>query len=453
MSLVRRNRAYAPIRHPYRTMAAAVFARAANRAARYAANRGMRAIRNYISHPPAYNGRPHHTTRNPTGRRSNSTRALPIYRAKKRSGYRGWSKSAGFFKVKKKVKRRGSRFDATKKGVMQTTERAGILNVQHTGYVGHITHPKITLMKLTIAALVKKLFVKAGCNVMDLNMAAPVDNTDIIRIRYYKNQESGTTLTTLSYTVAGAGTTTYLTIANQLYAAVTAGAGATAYDIRLHDMAYIPVIKTIAFTELNLNGMLMNVWTKSDLKIQNRTVNAATDIDSEDVDNVPLYGKCYEGKGTGAVLVSQGQVTMSTPFVGDTVYGVIAVNGSNQTGTVEPVMPTMFRGVSKTGKAHLDPGQIKTSVLFESRYYSLDSIFKYFWYTGNDIGTYVIQKFGKFRFFSLEKMIDTIGSDTDATNVNIAIEHNLKMGVCAGWEKMENQTAMNVVLQVGDFNG
>ena len=38
------------------------------------------------------------------------------------------------------------------------------------------------------------------------------------------------------------------------------------------------------------------------MKIQNRSTNSVDDEQSDEVDNVPLYGRSYEGTGSGTLV-------------------------------------------------------------------------------------------------------------------------------------------------------
>lgn len=54
--------------------------------------------------------------------------------------------------------------------------------------------------------------------------------------------------------------------------------------------------------DIDLRRCKFDIYVKSSLKIQNRTVNTDANNEADDVDNVPLYGKQFEGSGNYVLL-------------------------------------------------------------------------------------------------------------------------------------------------------
>jgi len=178
------------------------------------------------------------------------------------------------------------------------------------------------------------------------------------------------------------------------------------------------------------------LYSKASLKLQNRTRGGS--IESDAVDNIPLYGKCYEGSGnyfsyyrdTFGATAPFSPNGENTTFVVNNAYctfdnGLAVADNSNVQTLREPPPGTMFDRVKKTGKAHLDPGMIKTSVLTASKKFSFNALQRY-------LGVNRAQEnqqnmnIGKYRFFLLEKMVHA-EADTAENQIQVAWEHDIKL--------------------------
>ena len=185
---------------------------------------------------------------------------------------------------------------------------------------------------------------------------------------------------------------------------------------------------------MRVSETLIYQEVKTSLKIQNRSVVAEGD-DEDDVTNVPLYGKIYYGNGTGLNPRKMTNQSAPTPlvFVSDLVTGtVINTVGDPEARNPyrEPVQGNSFSNCRKTAKAHLEPGQIKTSVL-RSTYVHYFNTFHGLAHQYPDAGTEITAKrfreIGKFAVFALEKMINV---DLTAPIV-VAMENNLEISTKA----------------------
>lgn len=110
--------------------------------------------------------------------------------------------------------------------------------------------------------------------------------------------------------------------------------------------------------ELNLNEITVHYYAHCNLKIQNRTVNDAGDDDANDVNDVPLQGRCYAFKSSA---VCPKHVTSKFATAGD---GLILMNGSVQTGADaglwnEPPQKFHFKNCAATRSLKMNPGDIK----------------------------------------------------------------------------------------------
>lgn len=350
---------------------------------------------------------------------ANKAASKPV--VKRRRGLIFSAKSSGFFKKGTRRVVPETRFATQGVVVAQefaTNETSLTQSVAPSClYIGHCSFP-VQLAKDAYWAA----FVKAILRDMDIHPSS-VDTVIVgsgnfyIRIRYSSTPNGA--IQTLD-TLVTAGTSTLRSVALVLSSSFVAS---NQYYFKECIILQVTNGAGDLYTRAiyNLQRMRINFYAKSALKLQNRTVTQSNDDNADDVDNVPLYGKSYEGAGTGAYYV-EGNVDM----VGDEQYGFIKPFGSLTESLNEPPNYRMLKYVKKHGKAHLDPGQLKTSVLnFRKNFMG-----SYFYNSINRYGPVSNREWcglGNFRVFALEKMI-MAESITEANKINVALELDTKLG-------------------------
>jgi hypothetical protein len=183
----------------------------------------------------------------------------------------------------------------------------------------------------------------------------------------------------------------------------------------------------------NLKRSSISYYIKSSMKIQNRTINSAGNDETDDVDNVPVYGKVYDGTGN-YFLVND---TYYVPSV--TLQANYFMNGYDATSPLaEPPNLSMMQRCKAVGKAHLDPGQIKTSVLTDRGNININKLNSII---GTSESTTNTLPLGKFRVFLFEKMIQAVAT-TDTTALKIAYEVDFKSGFIFNLAKHTPTTAL-----------
>jgi len=346
-----------------------------------------------------------------------------------RQGAVGGSKGAAGTNMKKV----GPLPKIMKDGVQTCTEQGNVVTAPQAQYIGHATCPANIVKKALWRAIIKRLFTMAK----KLNPkwdAQPqfIDITDTIQVLYKDSTDPAAPLTAVGVLV---GTKTQEAIALEYATAFESASPLLIFDY----IAYKPRNDTPGAVYMNLQCCQVHISSLSQLKMQNRTVTVAADNEADDVNNVPLVGKSYEGKGTGTKFLTGQDGT--TPFVADNYYGVI-VKGSNSNQLNEPPNARLFENVISSGKAHFEPGEIQTSTLKYEAEMTLqnfvqlayDSILDGAMPTGR---RYKFKKLGLYRFFGLEKMITSIGAVAE-NDVRIAYEHDLKysMAIYPGVQKI-----------------
>jgi len=348
------------------------------------------------------------------------------------------SKSGGFFKTRRKIKRKSRVANMFQNGCFVTKETGGLLTSDYSRYIGHASFGPIELVRdMTFLALVKHVLFKSGfvCKDMDDALTAVpgtgVASADIFTMHYKLSHSS------IAYLTHSIGVTTKsLKDMGDEWAAWYQSVATT--DLVLVSFTYKPDNAANAMSRqvVHLDNAKVNFDIKSTLKLQNRSVNSTGNDSTDDVDNVPLYGKSYMGKGTGTTVVGEhGFDTDLYPFIADRQFGIINHDGI-YTRDAEPLAPETVLKATRTGKAKLDPGEIKTDVLSYKGGFNLNTFLtKTIFYTG-PYSEYPLKTIGNFKFFGLEKMLEVypyVGEDPPELNIVpfiIAFERNFRIG-CA----------------------
>lgn len=373
----------------------------------------------------------------------------------KRVTFSSNSKSLGRLRTSKFNAKKNKKYRKRSKFVLNGTtsviETGGTASSGATGeivYIGHST--PIRIMKESAWwTVLRSLFIKAGIRVSAFYPETVLTNincdaADVITLTYRLNNNS--TLTSQVFTV---GTNTV----EQMYQFFSSsGAAWNVNTAEYVDLSYFPKqsspVSVANHTNVKLDCCTLHFNVKCDLKLQNRTIAAAANVQSDDVNNTPVYGKSYEGTGTGAIVkgLGGGFTVADTSWVANNVTGVIKY--IPDTPFKEPLDYQMFEPISKIGKIHLDPGNVKTSILTKK----ISMNFSRFMNEVNPLAPENSTDVGKrrhdwklasYRFFGIEKMLDSAADDS-RTAVLIAFEHNVKI-MCNARFKYSNPTNMRFV--------
>lgn len=368
----------------------------------------------------------------PGGKRVWSGRSSGFVRSPKRARYYR-KKGKGKRKMRKVLK-------STNKGVSYQTEYASRAFGDKCIYLGHTTAHANEMFTMFMMACIKKVLAQAGVNIYSWDQAfrngAPlsdyVSTGDVFQFVYKTTVNAVPfTVTGTSLTV-GAGQVTFIDLATSLFVIVNAAmvAGTIQDGAVLQEFQYKPVGAKVF--KINLLDSKIDLFVKSALKMQNRSLNAAGDNEADDVNNVPIYGKSYQGFGNGAVQRTSDAITL---LAGTNNTVPIAADGSPFSNFSEPVNASELTHVLYTGKAKLEPGQIRTSVL---KYKSVITV-QTFWQQINQYysGANTNSRFnlGKFRIMSFERMIARTGETTAGVDITYEVDYKGFMTLIPGMNK------------------
>lgn len=314
-----------------------------------------------------------------------------------------------------------------------TVEAGKVQSGTNCVWVGHTTFLKSYMLRLAGQHILAKLLKANGTvdGTMHAEYLFPSPAAgQLINIDYFVDQTSAGQ--TFSYTIPVGGTSFKLFgewFANQSRA-WTDRADSRGFQL---DTASWTTSAGGLLTTISLKNMKIKYFVKSSFKIQNRSKAAADlgqDTESTDVvDNVPVYGKSYHGKGTALL----GKLRAFSPnnninLLADSNLGVI-LGSETVPGRSEPPQGNEFYNVRRQGKIHLDPAEIKTNVLTSKFDFYLTTLVRECIRPGviptpttggnrDDLST-----IGKFSVFAMEKMIDVGATEP----ISIAFEHNIDM--------------------------
>jgi len=372
----------------------------------------------------------------PTKKRRNGTRTANRVVRAVRPPMHGPGKSGGFVR---KPRRRVSKM--VRGGINYTGEFGGLKTDADMAIIGHSCMPNSPVTRMIWLAVLKKVLSMAGRDVNDTTtaefayVAAGVAAGDRDRIKITFITQPGAAFNTETYGITNTDTlgdvVTWLCASSRAWNTQNAVPSASECEVR--SLEYIPAgffpSGTVQgsyyrYVKIKLFETSVTLTSKSTFKMQNRTVVTAGDEETA-VNNVPINGKSYEGRGNGATWVDVLKYPTAT-FYGSYNGGIIS-QASIAVDLKEPPPMSEFKGVKAMGKIKLEPGEIKTSVLQHREAHTVSRWCKIL--SVNNIGpiTHHNTTQGRFRFFCIEKMLDPTGS----TNIQTAFEHNLAMTAMA----------------------
>lgn len=340
-------------------------------------------------------------------------------------------------KIKRGSTKKTKRQSAEKKGVTYIYETGGVLDSATQSSLGHCNFAGYRILELVLGGLLHKMLQKLNhsYNSLDQVIGANFLAGDEFII-WGRNTEPAANGVIVNLAINPALTwKAAIDSMVTLYLSHVNVQNEEGVSPQFHYMEYrpannivLPAIHRYSRTLINIQDAKVHLYLKSDMKIQNRTVSVAADNEADDVNNVPLVGKTFDGSGTGALLnisASSGAAAADLRLLGQYQTGLIANMGSVLSTGGEPLQKKNFKYVKYEGSLKLAPGEIKTSTLVHEQGHSLDLILKdLIQFDANAVITMNRNRFGKFRFFQFDRMIDIGGLD-NPSNITVAWEINL----------------------------
>jgi len=376
-----------------------------------------------------------------------------------------FSKSAGYFNEKLSLSTIADRCATL--GCVRKLETGNLLqDARKVTLLAHSTMPAYSVASCVFAAMFKTLFRKASIFVK--NWDVPILELPCVKtfdmIVEYRIQD-GYPLTTHTFIITPVVTTLQVLVDDWFVwyyglLPTTSAANLTPkqfFKLSLYEKDYSPSVLTgIPVAQLDLTTAYVEIHSSSHLKIQNRTVTSASNDNADDVDNVPIYGKSFDYKSNSTIFRDYPMNTTVAPATLSThaSWGILSSNLASDVGTdlyEEVPLASQFVGCKRVQKAHLDPGEIKTSAMKDYLKIGFSKFFQLItqnYITGTD-RNYKQTWIGKTRLFAFEKMIDAVLA-TEENQFRIAFEHSIMIGAIFHF-KNDSQTAPQVRTLVGSI--
>lgn len=396
----------------------------------------------------AKKGAPPPKKRKSPATKSRGTQTSSRPRAAVKAAAASHSQSGGFLTTTHRKKNQMERI--AKYGVTSVRENGVVIAAPDLGagnednyfesvVVGHATHEPYLALDDLARALIKMVANKMNVDLKDFSQVAiPTGASDpVITFDYYAQNAAFNSVLPCT-----PGTTTWDALKTSLRNAVLIN------DTNNTNTGYSRFVSfsfkrsaTSLIEKYDLQKAKVQYYVKSSLKLQNRTLSTSGSAEDDVVDQQPIHGKGYytEGRNFLTQAIKGGSLADSDIIGPIGSYTAAPAVGAairwNSTNTLkEPPMKTQLIGVKQTGKAHLDPGQIKTSVLVDSRTVGLN------WYWNKLNARKLAAQpqnsyFGKARYFVLEKML-SMGKPAFTTAIRVAFEVDHKHAIQVHCKRM-----------------
>lgn len=380
--------------------------------------------------------------------RSRKSRSTSVTGLRRRKGGAAFSKSAGF--IRKGPKRYTSVDEFSKKGVVVQREGSGIMVTDATEkaqsfMIGHANFAT-NLLKYDIAnAWTKWIAKKLNYQIPDMLAIVPLPTGEEFELRFFYRVHAGIAESSTTYTIVAG--VSWATVASNLLGVLSvADAQNNFYWTRLQCLRKVSGTNKDVRWNSDLTRMKINVYNKSALKIQNRTVNSSTDDDANDVDNVPLYGKMYTTSNSNYIMHQD--IVYSPQNTSLTQPAQVGYRFPIDNPMTEPQALSFIKKATGTQKVHLDPGQIKTNVITFYGSKTLNGFTKLCNRSGTSISaTFDMLNYGKASYIHVEKMIQAVAT-TAVNGITLAFEIDSATGVYITCPDIQQTNILSYTQQV-----
>lgn len=323
-------------------------------------------------------------------------------KVKKRRYRRKPLTSIGYYtgKFARKYKRVTEEERYLRNGYVVSTESSStasdpdLVGVVHSTY--SLTSYAVCLSKL----LVRKILAKVGVNPVTAQESVPIQIGSTFTLEYVDQQNATQVVT---HTI-GSGDSME-TIASTFYnLCVSAFAGSGV--VRFRELHYA-TSTGIVLHRLPLEEMVLKLFARSVLKVQNRTQSESASNNADQVDNNPIHGYLVGCHG-GIPQTRLGNDSAPIAIDSLDLYGVTNFVGSG----LSSLDRQPFRRINFTNGAYekstvLQPGEIRNTNLYYRKSAYLNNFLKGFKVQTNNAQTVVRSAPGKSEVVMYEEMINT----------------------------------------------
>jgi hypothetical protein len=330
------------------------------------------------------------------------------------------------------------------RGAMIKTETGGEVTDPECTFVGHTTCAPEKVLRVTIMAIVRKLFAKAGISIKAFTddpqeWVTPVATQSTGSFVYYYSNAEVSAITERSIAMLAADNYDDL-VTSVVTDMKTQFAGVSQPQLHKFDLILNTQPATGAHVllprRIECDKMFITLTMNSELTIQNRTVAATGGTGDEhrdmtDVQNNPLEGYSYYCTGNSFRVANRKNTGAHVEWGPDLTYGqitqtnaaVVAVDAHDGENTKRPPNAFYFKNTKRSAKQRLMPGGLMRSKLKWNKTYHINKLFRLLEHWFHDNATEGTSVFiGSSRMFGWEKLMHT--RDASEPNMIVGYEVN-----------------------------
>jgi len=298
----------------------------------------------------------------------------------------------------------------SKHGATSTLETIGAASDPDVVYIGHTAHSSYEALLLTGCSILRNLYKEAvGYETRDLNEKLPVPTSHIV-IKLV-NTQTNVVITNDVYTNADSTLWT-LAGSDHIFGELArfSEGGAGYNDLRFEDICLYewdsPAHRLMA--RLDLSHASVDMYAKSELKIQNRSNSNPADNENTDINAVPLVGRQYTLPGCAPNVKGVGAINTWDQSLGMT----IARSQESQMNVAlrEPPPSAVFRGCTGSSKVRLEPGAVKSDWVIQRLTLPLEKFLRRAAWNADDSVQSIKSTLSGNSLIALEKVIGVFGS-------------------------------------------
>lgn len=358
-----------------------------------------------------------------------------------------------------------------KNGVTSVREVGDVKSSPDCVYLGHSTYVPFQMQLAFFRAVLKNLLIKANkLNPQWDGLCLRGENNDSIKVCYKGNAEKDTNILEYIYNW-NALSVTQEAVAN----ALQQNFQDDSTQLQFIEFQYRPSGTNYGAISYYLDYGYIDVYVKSTMTLQNRTIDEPNDDSVLNIDRVPLIGKRYHGNGSGTKYITTPQIANASgegatvPFGGDMQDGIIwfdPENANRRTEVLaqntlyalrEPPPMKHFQGCKGSKAVSLEPGQMLSDTLYLKKTMKIQDFVNAVWtkpiVTSGDqdlmeeSNAFRQSSLGNWSFFGMEKKL--AGTAASSSNkVKLAYQVDTKSSIVI---RPKRSTYTTPVISVGNI--
>jgi len=324
-------------------------------------------------------------------------------------------------------------------------EVSGVISDKDCVYITHVACDTYQLIEEIVKVCIRKLFERAGMVLRDNReiisgenladgsgfrielISENLDSSDSVRsVMVGYDTADGTTIAI----AANAFFSAFLSISSTLQTLPGAGSDANGNVLSkfiLWETTAVPTKRLAA--ELDLKNIEIDLFSKSELKFQNRSRSGDGTEQIDNVNNNPLVGYMYNFRGIPKTRMHGPGALQSIPSNrGVQLVRASQLNANNSANFKEPPRSGDFINCTGKKKIYLNPGQVKSTTIYTQKSMGLYKLLKALKYHAGEVAD-AYQSFYSIFPTQMIALEDVINVDlTEKIEVAYEVDRKLSVG-------------------------